>query len=134
MLSNLLSKLLFYVTENKCTFDWKALAIKLVGKGQNYKNQNIKIQKEHWKKFKGSEHRKCLFSSSLLRHQNIEKCLFSSSQHWNWLVDHYYKNQNIEKNEKNIESLSFVNFWSYFTYGVSTYGILALKNKSLKYL
>jgi hypothetical protein len=48
-----------------------------MGKGQNYKNQNVKIQKEHQKKFKGSEHRKCLFSSSLLRHQNIKKCLFS---------------------------------------------------------
>ena len=24
------------------------------------------------------------------------------------VVDHYYKNQNIKKNEKNIESLSFV--------------------------
>jgi hypothetical protein len=24
------------------------------------------------------------------------------------VVDHYYKNQNVEKNEKNIESLSFV--------------------------
>ena len=24
------------------------------------------------------------------------------------VVDHYYENQNIEKNEKNIESLSFV--------------------------
>jgi hypothetical protein len=54
-----------------------------MGKGQNYENQNIEIQKEHRKKFKGSEHRKCLFSSSLLRHQNIEKCLFSSSQHRN---------------------------------------------------
>ena len=52
-----------------------------LGKGQNYKNQNVEIQKEHRKKFKGSEHQKCLFSSSLLRHQNIKKCLFSSSQH-----------------------------------------------------
>ena len=41
--------------------------------------------------------KKCLFSSSLLRHQNIKID-----------KDHYYKNQNVKKNEKNIESLSFV--------------------------
>ena len=32
-----------------------------MGKGQNYENQNIEIQKEHRKKFKGSEHRKVSF-------------------------------------------------------------------------
>jgi len=31
----------------------------VIGKGQNYKNQNIEIQKEHRKCFKASEHRKC---------------------------------------------------------------------------
>jgi hypothetical protein len=30
-----------------------------MGKGQNYENQNIEIQKEHRKCFKASEHRKC---------------------------------------------------------------------------
>ena len=30
-----------------------------MGKGQNYENQNIEIQKEHQKCFKASEHRKC---------------------------------------------------------------------------
>ena len=64
-------------------------------------------------------------SGFLVHHYIKNQCLFSSS---------YYKNQTIKKNEKNIESLSFVNFWSYFTYGVSTYGVLALKNKSLKSL
>ncbi len=43
--------------------------------------------------------KKCLFSSSLLRRQNVEI-----------EKDHYYKNQNVEKNEKNIKSLSFVKF------------------------
>jgi hypothetical protein len=30
-----------------------------MGKGQNYENQNIKIQKERQKCFKASEHQKC---------------------------------------------------------------------------
>ena len=30
-----------------------------LGKGQNYENKNIKIQKEHKKCFKASEHQKC---------------------------------------------------------------------------
>ena len=38
--------------------------------------------------------------------QNIEKPKITTSK----LVDHYYKNHNVEKNEKNIESLSFVWF------------------------
>jgi hypothetical protein len=33
--------------------------VKIWGKGQNYENQNIEIQKEHRKCFKASEHRKC---------------------------------------------------------------------------
>ena len=31
-----------------------------------------------------------------------------------FLVDHYYENQNVEKNEKNVESLSFVKFLKLF--------------------
>jgi hypothetical protein len=46
-----------------------------MGKGQNYENQNIKIQKEHRK---------------VSKHQNIESV---------FLVHHYYDNQNIEKNK-----------------------------------
>ena len=36
--------------------------------------------------------------------QNIEKPIITTSKR----VDHYYENHNVEKNEKNIESLSFV--------------------------
>ena len=36
--------------------------------------------------------------------QNVEKQIITTSKR----VDHYYKNQNVEKNEKNIESLIFV--------------------------
>ena len=89
----------FLICMPHCT-DQLSIFVNNLGKGQNYENQNIEIQKEHRKKFKGSEHRKCLFSSSLLQHQNIKKCLFSSSQHQNWLVDHYYKNQNVKKKWK----------------------------------
>ena len=53
--------------------------IRIEGKGQNYENQNIKVQKDHQKCFKASEHRKCLFSSSLLLQSEHRKCLFSSS-------------------------------------------------------
>ena len=49
------------------------------GKGQNYENQNIEIQKEHRKCFKASKHQKCLFSSSLLLQSEHRKCLLSSS-------------------------------------------------------
>ncbi len=38
------------------------------------------------------------------KYQNIESV---------FLVHHYYKNQNVEKNEKNIESLSFVRFLNF---------------------
>ncbi len=43
-----------------------------MGKGQNYKFHNVKIQKESQKKFKASERRNCLFSISLLQNQNVE--------------------------------------------------------------
>jgi hypothetical protein len=36
--------------------------------------------------------------------QNIKKPIITTLKR----VDHYYKNHNVEKNEKNIESLSFV--------------------------
>jgi hypothetical protein len=36
--------------------------------------------------------------------QNIESENITTSK----VVDHYYKNQNVEKNEKNVESLIFV--------------------------
>ena len=44
-----------------------------LGKGHYYEFHNVKIQKERQKKFKASEHRKYLFSFSLLQNQNVEK-------------------------------------------------------------
>ena len=38
--------------------------IEFQGKGQNYKFHNVENQKEHRKKFKGSEHRKDLLKGS----------------------------------------------------------------------
>ena len=62
-----------------------------------------------------SEHRKCLFSASLLQHQNVESVFlvdhnYEINKDHNIEIDkdHYYENQDIKKNEKNIESLSFV--------------------------
>ncbi len=43
--------------------------------------------------------------------QNIEKPKITTSK----LVDHYYKNHNVEKNEKNIEKISLV-WFSHFDY------------------
>ena len=37
-------------------FNYLLLALDNMGKGQNYENQNIEIQKEHQKCFKASEH------------------------------------------------------------------------------
>jgi hypothetical protein len=39
----------------------KTISVTYLGKGQNYENQNIKIQKECQKCFKASEHRKVSF-------------------------------------------------------------------------
>jgi hypothetical protein len=44
-----------------------------LGKGHYYEFHNVKIQKEHQKKFKASEHQKCPFSSSLLRQSEHRK-------------------------------------------------------------
>jgi hypothetical protein len=44
-----------------------------LGKGHYYEFHNVEIQKEHRKKFKATEHRKCLFSSSLLRQSERRK-------------------------------------------------------------
>ncbi len=75
--------------------------------------RNVKFHYYDWPFF--SEHRKCLFSSSLLLHQNIESLFLvdhnyeiDKDQNIEIDKDHYYKNQNVEKNEKNIESISFV--------------------------
>ncbi len=45
-----------------------------------------------------------------------------------FLVHHYYENQIVEKNEKNIESMFVLSdFHILTTYGQSTYGVLAKK-------
>jgi hypothetical protein len=63
--------------------------------------RNVELQNYDWPFF--SERRNCLFSLSLLRHHNVENGFW---------VDHYYDDQNIEKN---IE----IDFrCSDFTYGV----------------
>ena len=63
--------------------------------------RNVEFQNYDWPFF--SERRNCLFSLSLLRHHNVKNGFW---------VDHYYEDQNIEKN---IE----IDFrCSDFTYGV----------------
>ena len=84
--------------------------------------RNVEFHYYDWPFF--SEHQKCLFSSSLLLHQNIES-LFLVDHNYKIakirtskltkitttkVVDHFYENQNVEKNKKNIKSLSFVWF------------------------
>ena len=47
-----------------------------------------------------------------------------------FLIHHYYENQNVKKNEKNIESMFVLSdFHILTTYGVSTYGVLAKQKK-----
>ena len=74
----------------------KTLYISL-GKGQNYKNHNIKNVS------KLQNIKKCFFSSSLLQHQNVKSV---------FLVHHCYNNQNIKKN------IEIDSWCSDFTYGV----------------
>ena len=53
-------KIIFRIFKLKKGFLMAVLnEIRIEGKGQNYENQNIKIQKDHQKCFKASEHRKC---------------------------------------------------------------------------
>ena len=88
-----------------------------MGKGQNYKNHNVKNQKELRKLRRRSERRNGLFSWSERRkanYHNVEKQIITTSKR----VDHYYENHNVEKNEKNVESLIFVIFHILTTYGV----------------
>ena len=59
--------------------------------------RNVKFQNYDWPFF--SEHQKCLFSSSLLLHQNIES-LFLVDHNYEIDKDHYYENHNVEKNVK----------------------------------
>ena len=50
--------------------------------------------------------------------QNVEKRIITTSKSKLSRVDHYYENHNVEKNEKNVESLIFVIFHILTTYGV----------------
>ncbi len=63
--------------------------------------RNVEFQNYDWQFF--SERRNGLFSLSLLRHHNVKNVFW---------VDHYYDDQNIEKNIKNDFRCSD------FTYGV----------------
>ncbi len=77
--------------------------------------RNVKFQNYDWPFF--SERWNCLFSLSLLQHHNVENGFW---------VDHYYDNQNIEKN---IE----IDFrCSDFTYGVKKGH--NVKNQNINYL
>ena len=85
------------------------------GKDQNIESVNLFSIKV----IRTSKTKKNIKKSS--KHQNIES-LFKVHHYYNIttskltkittmkVVDHYYENQNIEKNKKNIESLSFVWF------------------------
>ncbi len=97
-----------------------------------------------------SEHRKLLFSWSLLQHQNVKSVFLvdhnykiDKDQNIQIDKDHYYKSSwsLLQKSERwkewkehwKSQFCLIFEFWqSYFTYGVSTYGVLALTNKSLK--
>ena len=62
--------------------------------------------------------------------QNVEKRIITTSKR----VDHYYENQNVKKNEKNIESLIFV-WFSHFNYLwriLTTYGVWVLWTPGVK--
>jgi hypothetical protein len=71
-----------------------------MGKGHYYENHYVENQKEHRKNTIGSDHHKSSFY--LITTSKVTKITTSK------VVDHYYENQNVEKNKKNIESLSFV--------------------------
>jgi len=94
-----------------------------LGKGHYYKNHNVENQKEHQKICKPSLHQKSLFSWSLLRHHYIKNG-FLVDHYIKIDKDHYYKNQNVEKNVKRKSKVSVLSdFHILTTYGVSTYGI-----------
>ncbi len=68
-----------------------------MGKGQNYKNQNVENQKELRKPCKPSQRQKDLLKQSERRkanYQNVEKRIITTLKR----VDHYYENHNVKKN------------------------------------
>jgi hypothetical protein len=68
-----------------------------LGKGQNYKNQNVENQKELRKLRRRSERQKDKLKRSERRkanYQNVKKRIITTSKR----VDHYYENHNVKKN------------------------------------
>ena len=104
-----------------------------MGKGQNYENHNVENQIELRKLRRQSERRNGLFSWSERRkanYHNVEKQIITTSKR----VDHYYEYHNVEKNEKNVESLIFV-WFSHFNYLwriLTTYGVWVLWTPGVK--
>ncbi len=88
-----------------------------MGKGHYYENHKVKNQKEHQKICKPSQRQKWLLSWSQLQYHNVKN---------GFLVDHY-----IEKNEKNIEKISFV-WFSHFDYLWRKYLLHFGVNKNFK--
>jgi hypothetical protein len=94
--------------------------IYILGKGQNYENQNVENQKELRKLRRWSERQNGLFSWSERRNQNVENVFW---------VDQNSDNQNIENSIKN-QKLDFRR--SDFTYGFKTYQ--NVENLDINYL
>ena len=101
-----------------------------MGGGRNVDDQNVDRPKI-------SERRNSLFSLSERRkskRSERRKWLLSWSERRKWVVDHYYENQNVEKNEKNVESLIFVWFshFNYLWHILTTYGVWVLWTPGVK--
>ena len=88
-----------------------------MGGGRNVDDQNVdrpKISERRNGLFSWSERRNKNVENVFWVDQNVEKRIITTSKR----VDHYYENHNVEKNEKNVESLIFVIFHILTTYGV----------------
>ena len=70
-----------------CAFTYKEIEIKeakFEGEGHNYEFHNVENQKEHWKIWRPSLHRKSLFSWSLLWHTTTTKKRLSTLWFYLW--------------------------------------------------
>ena len=103
------------------------------GGGRNVDDQNVdrpKISERRNGLFSWSERRNQNVEMVFLVDQNVEKRIITTSKR----VDHYYENHNVEKNEKNVESLIFV-WFSHFNYLwriLTTYGVWVLWTPGVK--
>ena len=101
--------------------------------GRNVNDQNVdrpKISERRNGLFSWSERRNQNVEMVFLVDQNVEKQIITTSKR----VDHYYENHNVEKNEKNVESLIFV-WFSHFNYLwriLTTYGVWVLWTPGVK--